>query len=270
MVRGKEKIIGYFLDNDAPYWTLYLFSSSDNKDKHVAKQEDIIGLGAETASANLERYMSYLEPGKYTLTCKKKYADAKNYCQTAIEITGEQISSANAIQSTQGTQNYISGFPMHVKDESGKPHVMLSQEMVADQIRKGNDDFKKELAAAEREKEFEALKKENADLKKDSLETVFARVLVNLEPVIKKFLPVIMQQVTPGTTAISGLNTTKPMGQANTTTPTLTEEEYSKQLHLAIQEWENLFPGDPLDVITKILDTAKANPDKYEMAKGFL
>jgi hypothetical protein len=255
MIKGKEKILQFIRDNNAPYWTLSLYEKG-NGNTFLSRIPDDDNYSLDNSIEQLSKYFDLLEPGRYRITAKKKFSEAKGFAESAIELLGETPAASQAS---------VSGIPEHVHPGAGVSiggNLYLPETAITDKIAAALNSFKTEQKIERLERELAEAKKELAIASKDDFGKVVSRIYERVEPLLDKIAP---KKITT-TASVSGLPNSTNMPQDKT----VTAEQATQDLTELLQKWENLFPGDPLKIIATIVDMAENNISKYEMAKTFM
>jgi Tfp pilus assembly major pilin PilA len=267
MVRGKEDILNFFKQQNAPYWTVYHYTGEKNN--FICKMEDAPNLSIDAALEKLESYLNWLAPGRYRLVCKRNYADNKGFAEMGIELLEAASNNSRNFNSSSPLAASAPGAPVSIAGPDGNTQVYVPQHTVSEQIAKALQDYEAKQEQKDLQKRLQELEKENKELKRESSGDVIGRILGHIEPHIPLFIEGYKKQNNFKST-ISGQQMNSQSN--NKTTPVVTEvdQEATEKLTTLIQTWENDFPGDPIAVIEKVVSIMKESPSKYQMYRNML
>lgn len=251
MIIGKEKILDFLEKNDAPYWTLYPYEKTASSNTFLTRIEDKPGYDIKMSREKLSEYLDLLEPGRYRITMKRTYDVAKGFVDTAFTIP-ETVTAAKPTSQVSGLPSEINtNLPVQIGGAQ-----FIPQSMVTQQLQEWQEKYEQKQSMIKKDERIKELENELKEFKKGSFEQTLTRVYDRIEPYLDKVMPKTNK---PIAAQISGANN-----------EALTDEQATDIMTSLIQEWEELRPGDSLEVIEKIVDLIKNDPSKYAMAKSFM
>ncbi len=168
---GKDNIIEHVRSIGFVYWKVYQDATKKTAGNFVGTADFANeNLGLEASLVALRQLLDRMTPGQYILTAYPKPKDTRSGIDTTIEISGS--SSSSAISGVAAPAAFaIAGFG----------------EVTADNFEQAMEYKMKKLhEQQEKEKEFERIKKENADLKKQlkESESGFQRGIISIGSVL--------------------------------------------------------------------------------------
>ena len=157
MVRGKEDILNFFKQQNAPYRTVYHYTGEKNN--FICKMEDILNLSVDASLEKLESYLNWLAPGRYRLVCKRNYGDNKGFAEMGVELLEAAANNSRNFNSSGPIAASAPGAPVSIAGPDGNTQVYVPQHTVSDQIAKALQDYEAKQEQKELQKDFKNLKR---------------------------------------------------------------------------------------------------------------
>lgn len=245
MLSGKENVLKWIGQNDAPYWKIYPYGAARNN--YIASNDENGSNSMATAIEKLSNTLDLLGSGRYIICAKTKPEQTKGYNEIAFEHQG-----TNAPATTNASSNQVAGIGM----------IEMFDQRLVSEIQKLKTEFKMELL----EKENADLKLQVKELSASGLESTFNNILKRvdpyLDPALDHFFPV------EKSTKIAAVGFSNPTNNKPMNTPKKvanTEEEAAERSRIALQNWADKDPERFLAVVEKIAETIDKDFATYNM-----
>lgn len=242
MIEGRQKILSWFEGTGMPYFTIcHLNGTASGNWCYKSTQGE--GVTNAQALADLKKWLDITSSGKYTIVA----AD-----------TNDRIPAKGAWREDISLNSFDTQPAAAVASIGSIPDGYVKQETVTEQINNALEKYK-------RDQELEAIRKENAELKRENKElnandpwTKIAGIFTELAP---HFMPGIKAQ-------IAGVPAADPVNTSTDEIVELTDEE-NDRLGIALATFREVDP-DWIGTLEKMAAKAKTNPGIINTLKAFL
>lgn len=242
MINGAQNTVLWFEETNLSYWAIYKKGETE-KGIWVCKSSEADEVSAGAARDELKRKIAILDRGTYTITATDKpKGQPRGFFKTDFELDTRSSSAAPIVQTTTG----------------------ISQQDVEVQIKKALDDYKRDQEYQSLKRELEESKKENRELKK-KIDDPWNKVIGAISPYSDKIISGMFNQPAQ----VAGLNPAKDLDNNNTSQGLeITDEQeatikgFLQTLIASDADWEN--------TLKKLDNKIKANPGVISMVKNFL
>lgn len=250
MITGKDNILKWFENSDKGFWMIYQYGKSDSSAIVAQSTRDEAAASAKNAYSELRETLRLLN-GRYTLAaCAKNTRQPREDWREDIEISKAETTAVAPMQAVSGIS------PDDVTKQINDAILKYKTEQELIQLKKENDQLKKDLRIAEKES---------------------SEPLNRIGQLAMQYMPMFLGAMPPPppqqerTANVAGLSAEHIYNPNNETVDELilTEQE-NERLSKCVDVFAAAAPGEWLDLLEKLAAKLQANPQMIGMLKNFL